>query len=654
MTRDKILIVEDEAIIARDIERQLATLGYETVGVAMSGEEAVTLAGQLRPRLVLMDIHLTGPMDGIDAAIAIRAEFGIPSVFLTAYATGDMVDRAKTALPLGYIIKPFHEPNLRTTLEIALHRSRIDDELRRSESRYRAVVQSAQDAIVTIDTAGHIIGWSPSATTIFGFTEDEVVGQPVTSLMPERYRDKHSAAMGRAGTDGASPTAGRTRQEHGLRKDGSEFPMELSLARWETNEGWFITAMIRDVTGRTRLQEQFLQAQKMEVVGRLAGGVAHDFNNLLTIINGTTELTLLDLAADDPLRPAFEDIQEAGKRAARLTRQLLTFSRKQIPSPAVVSVSEQVALEAKMLQRVIGEDIELRIHAPAKAAADYVVIDPGHLEQILMNLAVNARDAMPNGGRLTIETRLADLDDVFAAEHPGTSPGPHVVLSVKDTGHGMTPEVRSRIFDPFFTTKGAGKGTGLGLATVYGLIHQSRGCIVVDSEPGRGASFSVFLPRVASTPHSDPTPAPAIVRGRETILLAEDEPAARELTSRVLTMAGYTVVAVENGIDAMAMLSQPGFHVELLLTDVIMPGMSGPDLAVEVARTHPRLPVIFTSGYADDRLTAAAVADVNRFIAKPYTVFDLTSKVRRVLDQSAKERQSGRAPAGDTNRPTSV
>ena len=761
MTPIRILVVEDEGIVATDIQRQLERLGYAVCGVASSGEEAVDIATAAQPNLVVMDIHLAGAMDGIAAATLLRQRYDIPSVFLTAYATDDVVERAKDAAPLGYLIKPFDEHSLRTTIEIALHKHQLNSRLRQSEARYRAVIQSAHDAVITADHHGAIVGWSPAAAQIFGYSEAEVLGQPIGLLMPPPFRALHGPAL--ASADDRESTFSRVREVDAVRRDGSTFPAELTLARWATDEGHFVTAFLRDVTlrkqseatlrlqaaalnaaanaivitdrdgtiewvnpaftqatgypaaeaigknprdlvksgvhpaalyeemwhtltaGRVwvgeltnrrkdgslyveeqtitpvpdadghlthfigvkrdlteqkRLQEQFLQAQKMEVVGRLAGGIAHDFNNLLTVINGRTDLALELLAPNDTIREEFEEIREAGERAARLTKQLLAFSRKHVVQPMPLNVSAAVSGAAQMLRRLIGEDINLSINAPGGPAIDNVIADRGQFEQILLNLAVNARDAMPTGGQLTIDVANVDLDSAFAIAHPGVSAGPHVRLSVTDSGCGMPPDVLSRIFEPFFTTKGHGAGTGLGLATFHSIVTQHHGAVTVESTPGQGTAFHVVLPRVElpavnKRGHDQP------LRGTETILVAEDERSLRELTVKMLRSVGYTAIPAENGPIALAAARSSDAHIDVLLTDVVMPGMSGPELAAALESTHPHVRVLFMSGYTDDTLSLKP-SETNRFLPKPFTLSDLTRAIRKLL--------AGAAEAAGTRR----
>ena len=753
MTR--ILIVEDEGIIARDIQRQLMDLGYDPVDVAVDGEEAVETARQLRPELVLMDIHLAGEMDGIQAATAIRNELQIPCVFLTAYATNDVVERAKQADPSGYIIKPFDAQILRTTIEIALNKDRLDRELRRSETilaeaqriahigsweqdlatgraywsdesyaimgtvpvgtpitfetflagvhpddrhvievmaqqsikeriavevefrvpqahgstkfvrgrckaffndqgvpvrtagtlqdvteQHRAeellrlqgaALNSAANGVIITDRHARIEWVNPAFTAVSGYTLEEAVGRDTGDLLKS---GTHDAAFYRQ-------LWGTILQGHvwvgemtNRRKDGTLHLEEQTITPVRNAAG-AITHFVgvkRDLTEQKRLEQQFLQAQKMEVIGRLAGGVAHDFNNLLTIINGTCELALMELPIGHPMRAEFEEIQGAGDRAARLTKQLLAFSRKQVLAPAVVNVGTHITQSAKMLRRLIGEDIQLVLDAPEDAQLN-VFADPSQLEQVMLNLAVNARDAMPNGGTLTISTAAETLTPEFAALHE-VAAGPFVRLSVTDTGIGMTPDVRERIFEPFFTTKASGKGTGLGLATVYGVVHQSGGTIEVVSEPGQGACFNVYFPQVIDAPDAVPVQPHLHAPGSEMILLVEDEASLRDMTARMLESAGYRVMTARNGEDALELLHDYP-HIDLVITDVVMPGMSGPDLADRLATTRPGLKVLFVSGYPDDKLGAVMTMNGANFLSKPFTVTLLTRKVRQVLDSQA-------------------
>jgi signal transduction histidine kinase/CheY-like chemotaxis protein len=393
-----------------------------------------------------------------------------------------------------------------------------------------------------------------------------------------------------------------------------------------------IIAFFQDITERKSLEKQLRQAQKMEAIGQLAGGIAHDFNNLLGIIIGYSQLFEEQLDEKHPLKPKVAQIQKAGERAAALTRQLLAFSRQQVLEPKVLDLNAVVADMSKMLHRLIGEDIDL-VTVPAPDLG-HVKADQGQMEQVIMNLAVNARDAMPQGGKLTITTANADLDDVYVRQHLAGAPGPYVVLQVSDTGCGMDRDTQARIFEPFFTTKESGKGTGLGLSTVYGVVKQSEGYIWVYSEPGQGTTFKIYLPRV-DQPETPAEPVSGVrkdARGTETILVVEDAQALRELTRELLESAGYTVLEASDGAEALRIAKEHHGPIHLLLTDVVMPGMDGRALAESMVVSHPDLKVLYVSGYTDDAILRHGIFDSKiTLLQKPFRREDLTRKVRDVL-----------------------
>ena len=389
-----------------------------------------------------------------------------------------------------------------------------------------------------------------------------------------------------------------------------------------------------EMAARSKLEEQFRQAQKMEAVGRLAGGVAHDFNNLLTVITGYCRLLLARTAPDDPARRGVEEILRAGDRAAALTTQLLAFSRQQLLQPRVLDLNAVVASTEEMLHRLIGEDIDLL--AGLCPGSAWVKADEGQMEQVIVNLAINARDAMPSGGKLSIRTARIDVDEAAASRLPGLHPGPHVVFEVGDTGLGMDQETLARIFEPFFTTKETGKGTGLGLSTVYGIVRQSGGEIEVQSLLGQGSTFRIYLP--ASEEHESPAQRSAITagrsRGNETILLVEDEPAVRALAAEVLKEAGFRVLEAPSGADALALCDEPHEPIHLMLTDVVLPGMSGRELADYLRRVRPGTPVLFCSGYTDDIIQRqGALGEDIDFLPKPFTPESLVERARQALDR---------------------
>jgi PAS domain S-box-containing protein len=395
-----------------------------------------------------------------------------------------------------------------------------------------------------------------------------------------------------------------------------------------------IIGAMTDISEHKRLEEQLRQAQKMEAIGRLAGGVAHDFNNLLEVIIGFSILLLNRLTAEDPLRPGLEQIQKAGERAASLTRQLLAFSRKQVWTPRVIDLNESVLQLDKMLRRLIGEDIEL-VTAPDPTAGP-VKADPSQIEQVILNLAVNARDAMPQGGKLILETRNVELDEAEAARLGGIVPGSHVMLSVTDTGCGMDAEVQAHIFEPFFTTKEPGRGTGLGLATVYGIVQQSGGQVDVESAPGRGTRFRIYLPRVEGgerSPEDEAAPA-RLLDGTETILLVEDEQVVRELVRYILQTHGYLVLEASSAGEALLLCERHPGPIQLLVTDVVMPWMSGREMAERLTALRPELRVLYMSGYLDDAVVRHGVSyGDTAFLQKPFTPDALARKAREVLEE---------------------
>ncbi len=499
--------------------------------------------------------------------------------------------------------------------------------------RDRAVQAVTQGVIIT-EAGGAdnpIVYTSPGFERMTGYPAAEVLGRDCRFLQgPDT--DAAAVAQVRAAIRAGVPC---TVELLNRRKDGTPFWCELSLSPVRDPAGRLTNyvGVQADVTARRGLESQFRQAQKMEAVGRLAAGIAHDFNNLLTIINGYSELLLQDLPAGDPSREPVEEIAKAGERSAGLTRQLLAFSRQQVLAPRVLDLNALVADTERMLRRLVGEDVAV---VTALAAGLWEVrADPGQVEQVLMNLAVNARDAMPRGGRLTLATRNVVLDEAYALAHPDARPGPHVLLGVADTGAGIPPEVRARIFEPFFTTKGPGQGTGLGLATVYGIVRQSGGHVAVASEVGVGTAFEVYLPRVEGPAGGSRGRAGLRTppRGAETVLLVEDDAGVRALACHVLAGCGYDVLEAAGGDEALRVAARHGGPIHLIVTDVVMPGAGGRAVAERVVARHPAARVLFVSGYTDDAvLRHGVLRDGVNFLQKPFTPVALAFKVREVLD----------------------
>ena len=495
-----------------------------------------------------------------------------------------------------------------------------------------ALLESAAQAIVTIDRTGRIVLANRRAEEVFGYPREELLGQRIEILLPERKRAGHTHDRDEYFQRPRTRPMGIGMDLTGRRKDGSEVPVEVSLSYVEVDEAVFAIAFVSDISQRKQLEEQLLHAQKMEAVGRLAGGVAHDFNNMLTVISGYNRMILDELSTLDPLRGYAEEILKAADRAAALTNQLLAFSRRQIMQPRVISVNAVLAGTQKMLLRLIGEDVELVLNLAASVGN--IKADPGHVEQAIVNLAVNARDAMPLGGRLTIETADVVLDENYVRTHMGVQPGEFVMIAVSDTGHGMDAETRRRIFEPFFTTKDSGKGTGLGLATVYGMIKQTGGDIWVYSEPGQGTTFKLYFPRVAeAVPEQDSAGQSHPKRsGGETILVVEDEQSVRDLTVRILQQLGYTLLTAGTGVEALEISESHTGPIDLLLTDVVMPNMSGRQLADRLKLTRPQTKVLFLSGYTENTVVHRGVLDPGvDFLPKPFSREDLSRKLREIL-----------------------
>ena len=476
------------------------------------------------------------------------------------------------------------------------------------------------------------IGWNPAAEKIFGFTRDEALGRTPYELIvtPANRSTVEDIIRRLLAGDMAAHTIGES-----LTKGGGKVWCEWYNTPLRRADGAVdgMLSMVIDATQRHHLEEQCRQAQKMEAVGRLAGGVAHDFNNLLTIINGYSELLLGSLPADSPARSLLAEIKKAGERSAALTRQLLAFSRRQFLAPRVLDLKVTVGDIEKMLRRVIGEEIEL--HTDLQPGLGKVRADAGQVDEVIMNLAVNARDAMPRGGRLTILTRDVELlGQQLPAE---VAPGPYVMLAVADTGCGMSPEVRARIFEPFFTTKEVGQGIGLGLATVYGIVKQSGGHIDVASQPGRGTTFRLYLPRAEEPDRqrrSEPGTVP-LPGGKETVLLVEDEDVVRSLSRFVLEGKGYTVLEARNGEEALRVSQGHAGPIHLLVSDVVMPQLGGRPLAERLAHRHPGMKVLYLLGYTDDAVVRHGVQeDEVNFLQKPYSPTALAAKVREVLDSA--------------------
>jgi len=636
-----VLIVEDSEDDALLLVRELRRGGFEPAFERVDTPSALR-AALARQEWDILFADYSMPHFSGTAALALVRERGLdlPFIFVSGTIGEDTAVEAMRAGAQDYVTKgnlkrllPAVERELRDARE-RRDRKRAEATLRVTQERLRQVTASSTAVLyaTTVHGEGFRPTWvSENIARIIGY-------DPAEALDPTWWTD-HLHPEDREAVLAAVPTilskdhvAFEYRFRH---QDGSYHWIhdEARLTRDSAGRPVEVFGSWVDITERKALEMQLLQAQKMEAVGQLAGGVAHDFNNVLTAIAGYAELLREDLPSEDARRGDAEEIIRATERAAALTRQLLAFSRRQVLAPRVLDLNTVVASVDNMLRRLIAADVELRTALAPELGA--VRADPGQLEQVIMNLVVNARDAMPRGGKLTIETANAELDESYALEHPAVMAGPYVMLAVSDSGVGMDAVTQARIFEPFFTTKEKGKGTGLGLATVYGIVKQSGGNIWLYSEPGRGTTFKIYLPRV-DQPIELPAPTPAAretPRGTETVLLVEDDEAVRALARKMLAAHGYTVLAAPSGANALELAASHAGPIHLLVTDVVLPGISGRELAARFESVRPGLKVLYTSGYTDEAVVHHGVLDAGiAFLQKPFTSGALARKVRETLD----------------------
>jgi PAS domain S-box-containing protein len=653
----RILIVDDELQNRQLLEVMLAREGC-LVQTAASGDEALAMVAQQPPDLILLDVMMPG-LDGFQVTRRLKgaaATRSIPVIILTALDDRDARMLGLSAGAEDFLTRPINHGELcmrvRNLLRLKAYVDYHDRysqllegevgsrtaELVESERLYRSTFDAAPVGIAHVGLDGRWLKVNQRLWELLGYAREELQGVAVQEMLQsavsagevESLRKMVEGTLDRYVVD----------EKTYRRRDGGLVWARVNTSVHRDAEGRALhfIAVIEDITERRILEAQVRQASRMDAIGRLASGVAHDFNNLLSVVIGFSEMLVAELKEEDPMRADLEEIRGAGLRAADLTRQLLAFSRQQVLQPRVVDLNEVLLGMERMLRRLIGEDVELT--ATRFPALRKIVVDPGQMEQVIMNLAVNARDAMPRGGRLNIETSEVILDEAFAAEHVDVKPGAHVMLTVSDTGFGMDWATQARMFEPFFTTKEVGKGTGLGLATVFGIVRQSGGAIAVRSEPGVGTTFRVYFPTqapeaTAGTPVAAPIAAPfqPTLRGSETILLVEDEERVRHLARTVLRKYGYTVIDAQGGGDALLLCEQYAAPIHLLLTDVVMPRMGGPQLAERLLAIRPGLKVLYMSGYTDDATVRHGVLDSTiRFLQKPITPEALARAVREALD----------------------
>ena len=610
-------------------QTQEAVLVTVDGNVAYANPACVEMFGYERPLLgVPVSIFFApGSREQISDFVEKRGTGAAPGLYeaLGLRADGSTFDVEVRVAPIEFDGKAGSQAILRDITG----RKRMEAGLKESEERYRLLFERNLAGVYRSAADGRLLECNRAFARLLGYTSPaEAMAHPDWWL--HERPGEHAEFWDRLRKEGSIAN----HEGQARRKDGTPIWVIQNVSLLSDEDGEeMILGTVFDVTERRRLEEQLLQSQKMEAVGRLAGGIAHDFNNLLTAIAGYSDLLLAELSGNDPRRESAVEIREAGRRAAGLTQQLLAFSRRQVLEPRVLDLNAVIAGMEKMLRRVIGEDIELTTALDTDLWR--TMADPGQIEQAIVNLAVNARDAMPRGGRLTLETANVTLDEKFASAYATVQPGPHVMLAVSDTGVGMDAALQSRLFEPFFTTKERGKGTGLGLSTTYGIVKQSGGSIWVYSEPGVGTAFKIYLPRCdepEAKRETPPVPLAVARTGSEAVLLVEDEAEVRRLVERLLRMQGYAVTAAASPAEAIAAARAAG-KIDLLVTDVIMPGMNGREMARLLAAERPRMRVLYMSGYTDAAIAQQGILPPGTaFLSKPFTPDVLARKVREVLD----------------------
>jgi two-component system, cell cycle sensor histidine kinase and response regulator CckA len=575
----------------------------------------------------------------IEEVFPALADSDIPCRYREVAASGKMWQTEEISYEHGSIKGAFKvyafqtsPNNMVAAFEDITEPKKMEDALRQSEERFRRLVEHSNDIIVLLDNQGIGISISGPLQRILGYTPDEMKGKSVIELVHPDYIETATKMYTDLALQPGSSVFAEFRMRH---KNGSWVAVEAVGSNFlEDPNIKAVVANIRDISERTRLQEQLQQAMKLEAIGRLAGGVAHDFNNLLTVISGNIQMAMMELRPSATVTHYLDQVRQATDRATALTRQLLAFSRRQIIEPKILNLNELILNVRQMISRLIGENIELSITLDEDLSP--VKIDPGQFEQVLVNLAINASDAMSLGGKLMIQSSNVTLDANYCAMHPDIKPGNFVLLAVSDTGQGMSEEVKEHIFEPFFTTKETGRGTGLGLAMIFGIVKQAGGAIDVFTEVDRGTTFKIYLPRIEgeiktlNKPDTAPTP-----RGSETILLVEDEDNVREVAEAILKELGYNVMVAKNGMEALAVIENSTGNIELLITDIVMPGMNGRELAEHILGTHPEIRVLYTSGYTEDVIVHHGVIEEHiNFLGKPYTLQTLGMKIREILDSN--------------------
>ncbi|MBN2102880.1 response regulator [bacterium] len=634
--KKKILVVEDEHIIALEIQERLEDLGYHVTDSVRSKEAAIQSTQSNRPDLVLMDIMLGDEMGGLDAAEYIHEHYDIPVVFLTAYSDKQTLTRAKRAEPYGYILKPLDEREVSSSIEISLYKHEMEKKLKANEEWLSTTLNCIGDAVITTDRKGSIVSMNPGAEKLTGWSQKEGIGKNINMVFHITNDNETEWVNDPVGTvlNTGKPVS-LTNNTLLIAKNGKKIPIDDNAAPIRDDRGKLngVVLVFRNITEKKQMEEQLRQACKMDAIGALAGGVAHDFNNILTAIRGTTELILPDLAQQSNLYQFIQQIQDSADQAADLTRKLLVFSCNKPMSFEVLDLNVLIKNMTNMIRRLIGEHIKIKESLLQDLCS--VKADKGTLEQILLNMSMNARDAMPEGGTLTIETKHVTISEKQSSLSTEARPGHFVCLSITDTGVGMHKKTLERIFEPFFTTKKHDKGTGLGLAVIFGIVKEHNGWIEVKSKPATGTTFNIYFEAVPKHPDIETNkelPIQSLKGNGERILFVEDDKKVRTFMEKALIKNNFITFAAANVKEAMEVFDKENGSFDLVFSDVELSGESGVELVETLLAKKPDIHILLTSGYPE---YSSKWSDIQKkaypLLEKPYTMVALLQKIRTAM-----------------------